>query len=409
MDILLSPKYKIRSFHDILTSEVAIYGKNLFLEQPRWEIVNHAGGGRNSARFLHLSYHDGEHYASVRNIGDDLIRVGTPSPIAIIQPTAAPSAGQKSAAPVQWDGLDTNWQEDLVLRSTTASNPYFVRAVLLETDGDTDAAIEYIISLSSDGDLEESFQRDFAYEHGIFPPGGFPEDEEEINVPQESSPAPSTSSKSSESKNKVEPNNIKPTTEPSDSSDATKNGSEKAENKSGSSSPSNESIQALTTDTSVTSSSASGTTSTPPPQSSVTTSEKSSSENPENNAPNAMSSSNMENLGLTDEEFALMLQQEESAQWEREFMMATSIATSDTSSKPSSQRKPAAPASSATAKPKESAKPTANSAKAKKGTESPPRAAASQKSAAQKLERLYVASCDMSVLIISSYSLKTEF
>lgn len=66
-----------------------------------------------------------------------------------------------------------NWQEELVMRSTTATNVYFVRAVLIEVDGDTDAAIEYIISLTSDGELEESFQNEFAYEHGIFPPGGF--------------------------------------------------------------------------------------------------------------------------------------------------------------------------------------------------------------------------------------------
>jgi len=60
-----------------------------------------------------------------------------------------------------------------VLRSTCATNVFFVRAVLLETGGDTDAAVEYIIALSSDGQLDENFQNEFAYEHGIFPEGGF--------------------------------------------------------------------------------------------------------------------------------------------------------------------------------------------------------------------------------------------
>jgi hypothetical protein len=50
---------------------------------------------------------------------------------------------------------------------------YFVRSVLLEVGGDTDAAVEYIIALSHDGELDESFQQEFAYEHGIFPEGGF--------------------------------------------------------------------------------------------------------------------------------------------------------------------------------------------------------------------------------------------
>lgn len=86
-------------------------------------------------------------------------------------PASFPSASSSSSAN---GGSDfASWQEDLVLRSTVATNVYFVRAVLIETGGDTDAAVEYIISLCSDGELDETFQNEFAYEHGIFPEGGF--------------------------------------------------------------------------------------------------------------------------------------------------------------------------------------------------------------------------------------------
>ena len=55
------------------------------LAQPRWEIVNFP-----HAQVLHLSYHDGEHYNSVRNADDDGSDV--PTPIVIRAPTAGPGA-----------------------------------------------------------------------------------------------------------------------------------------------------------------------------------------------------------------------------------------------------------------------------------------------------------------------------
>lgn len=55
------------------------------LQQPRWEIVNFP-----QAQVLHLSYHDGEHYNSVRNADDNGSDV--PTPIVIRAPTAGPGA-----------------------------------------------------------------------------------------------------------------------------------------------------------------------------------------------------------------------------------------------------------------------------------------------------------------------------
>lgn len=159
---------------------------------------------RNGVRTLHLSYHDGQHYASVRMLNEDIHRVGTPAPIVIrsATPTGA-SSSSAPKAPIDLDSEEASWQENLVLRSTTATNIYFVRAVLIETDGDTDAAIEYVIALAGDGELEEAVQREFAYEHGIFPEGGFPEDDPipasdaivSTPTPSTTTPPPSSSPK----------------------------------------------------------------------------------------------------------------------------------------------------------------------------------------------------------------------
>lgn len=145
----------------------------VFSAQPRWEIANHVGRPRSPVRVLHLSYHDGDHYASVRNASEDANYSGPPTLITLPTSTGATIASSSASGSGNASSSDSVWQEEMVLRSTVATNPYFVRAVLLEVDGDTDAAIEYIIALASDGTLEESFQNEFAYEHGIFPEGGF--------------------------------------------------------------------------------------------------------------------------------------------------------------------------------------------------------------------------------------------
>lgn len=69
---------------------VASHTRASQLEQPRWE-MNVAPG----ARTLHLSYHDGEHYNSVRNIDDN--GFDAPTKIVIRAPGAVqPAAGSVS-------------------------------------------------------------------------------------------------------------------------------------------------------------------------------------------------------------------------------------------------------------------------------------------------------------------------
>lgn len=140
----------------------------------------------------------------MRNANEDIHKPGPPSTIVIGAVSSSGVSAPKS--PIDLDSEDTNWQEDLVLRCTAATNVYFVRAVLLETDGDTDAAIEYIIALSQGSELEESVQREFAYEHGIFPPGGFPDDDvpffQATSSPATSNPSDNAESSDSSASNK---------------------------------------------------------------------------------------------------------------------------------------------------------------------------------------------------------------
>lgn len=116
-----------------------------------------------------MSYHEGQHYASVRNSDDLVNRPGPPTPIRLTPQAAVASTSTTTTAETVGSG-ECSWQEELVLRSTCATNVFFVRAVLLEVGGDKDAAIEYIISLAPDGELDETFQAEFAFEHGIVPP-----------------------------------------------------------------------------------------------------------------------------------------------------------------------------------------------------------------------------------------------
>lgn len=55
---------------DSLVAFARLHRVNIIIHQlnsPLWQIE---GGGGENARELHLSYHNGEHYSSVRRIGD---------------------------------------------------------------------------------------------------------------------------------------------------------------------------------------------------------------------------------------------------------------------------------------------------------------------------------------------------
>ncbi|GLI63326.1 hypothetical protein VaNZ11_006243 [Volvox africanus] len=106
--------------------------------QPRWRVVNHP---EDSAPMLHLSYHDGQHYNSVR-CADDF---GTGPPTLIV----IRGEGTMAAKPPQRQKAgDGNWDEKderRVASSTACTDMALVRRALEEARGDAEAAIERVI------------------------------------------------------------------------------------------------------------------------------------------------------------------------------------------------------------------------------------------------------------------------
>ncbi|XP_077224383.1 SEC-C motif-containing protein / OTU-like cysteine protease family protein isoform X3 [Tasmannia lanceolata] len=120
----------------------------IFLMQtmsPRWYIRNFVNQG---ARMIHLSYHDGEHYNSVR-IKEDICS-GPARPIVIkADADLATSSHQAKAQTTKSKGISSKNVVDtqsvkIVMSGTGCENAEKVKQVLLDVDGDIDAAIEFL-------------------------------------------------------------------------------------------------------------------------------------------------------------------------------------------------------------------------------------------------------------------------
>lgn len=116
--------------------------------QPRWHVVNHPDG----CPVLHLSYHDGQHYNSVR-CADDFGH-GPPAPVLLTGPgtIARPPPREQGG----WDERD----EARVMSSTGCGSRAMVRRALEASKGDVEAAIEQIIERMAAGDEGFGFDGD---------------------------------------------------------------------------------------------------------------------------------------------------------------------------------------------------------------------------------------------------------
>jgi len=116
------------------------------LNQPRWDL-SFPG---HSMKTIHFSYHQGQHYSSVRMIGDN---GGTPHTIEI--QTRGPKAISKS----QKKESEIPLEEELIIMEHTSCNNFdFIRQVLLENYGDIESSIEFIFLVGPDN-LE--FQQEY--------------------------------------------------------------------------------------------------------------------------------------------------------------------------------------------------------------------------------------------------------
>lgn len=133
------------------------------LQQPRWEVVNWR---EHDSRFIQLSYHTGDHYASVQPINGTAgpntpyLRSSASSTAALTSAASTSSfaaAALASATSSNSDMLDAisqlhfvdddaNWQEHLVMKAADCSLEE-ARHALLDNFQDTDAAINFVLTL----------------------------------------------------------------------------------------------------------------------------------------------------------------------------------------------------------------------------------------------------------------------
>ncbi|KAF8660377.1 hypothetical protein HU200_057959 [Digitaria exilis] len=119
------------------------------LNSPRWYINNFSG--REATNMIHLSYHHGEHYNSVRLREDPcqgpampvLIKLQTDANISSTDNNAQTKAKdpKKSSHRSTYDQTSVK----LVMAGTGCSDAAIAEHVLGEMDGDVEAAIEYMI------------------------------------------------------------------------------------------------------------------------------------------------------------------------------------------------------------------------------------------------------------------------
>ncbi|XP_049345693.1 OVARIAN TUMOR DOMAIN-containing deubiquitinating enzyme 7 isoform X2 [Solanum verrucosum] len=113
---------------------------------PRWYIQNF---DNRESRMLHLSYHDGEHYNSIRLREDSC--TGPASPI-IIKADADLSAKSREAIAAAKSKGDTSrnmvqvGSVKMVMAGSGCDNKQKVEQVLRQIGGDVDAAIEFLIA-----------------------------------------------------------------------------------------------------------------------------------------------------------------------------------------------------------------------------------------------------------------------
>lgn len=121
------------------------------LNQPRWELT-YPGF---ATKTIHFSYHNGQHYSSVRMLGD-VNRNGPPQTIELqikSKNNANPAPKNKQA-----DIIIPTEEELIIMEHTSCRNFAFIRQVLMENFNDIDASIEFIYIV---GPENEEFQKEY--------------------------------------------------------------------------------------------------------------------------------------------------------------------------------------------------------------------------------------------------------
>ncbi len=126
-----------------LAAVVRCFGVHIIVHQlaaPRLQLTNYEAPGAST---IHVSYHDGEHYNSVRVLGD-VAHEGRAQQVTSLKTIAAgDAAGDGAAAAANGAERDRLAQ---ITQSTGCSNARHIREVLRDVEDDVDAAIEVLVA-----------------------------------------------------------------------------------------------------------------------------------------------------------------------------------------------------------------------------------------------------------------------
>jgi len=123
------------------------------LGQLRWDILNFHGGMKT----IHLSYHQGEHYSSVRKIGDVNHTPEAPKEIILHD-----SKKTSMKPPHEEEKRNITPEELLVMETTGCQNREFILALLIDNNWDVDATVEFIFTIVGPDNIE--FQHEYLAE-----------------------------------------------------------------------------------------------------------------------------------------------------------------------------------------------------------------------------------------------------
>jgi len=115
------------------------------LGQPRWDIINFQ---ISLVKTIHLSYHQGEHYSSVRKIGDESYKHVVPVEIKLqdsLKPVPKPVNLKEEKKKVT-----ITPEEQMVMEVSGCMNREFVRQLLIENWGEVNATVEFILTVGPD-------------------------------------------------------------------------------------------------------------------------------------------------------------------------------------------------------------------------------------------------------------------
>jgi len=129
------------------------------LDTPRWDIINFPG-----EKTIHLSYHQGSHYASVRLMGDNTtLSKNQPAPkeIKIVDNSTRKAAHQPAETKKKSNYVPLSAEEYTIMDITGCSNEEFVHQLFIENFGNVQASIEFILMIGPD---DYQFQKEFLAE-----------------------------------------------------------------------------------------------------------------------------------------------------------------------------------------------------------------------------------------------------